>query len=140
MVKYFSNGLISGILLRLLVKSLVRIKSVLKPWCFLIDDPYFTTGHLKHSAENNGGSKLILRKRTGRSPELLRWLDLDSISTPGMGKLEAVELGLPMQKNGDTDVLIGSCNGLICLYQSPNIFLWNKSTGEYHVTTPYNTV
>ncbi|GKU97525.1 hypothetical protein SLEP1_g10667 [Rubroshorea leprosula] len=125
MVRFFPIDHIGDIPCRLPVKSLVRFKSLSRPWHSLMDDPCFVGSHLKHATETNRGSKLITRFLS--ELDLLCAEDLDSLGTGNL-----VKLGLPTKNNWSECIsLLGSCNGLICLGDCENLILWNKLTGEY---------
>ncbi|XP_059632197.1 F-box protein CPR1-like [Cornus florida] len=113
---------VADILSRLPVKPLIRFRCVSKPWYALIDSSGFVKLHLKRSKETNTNRSLILKS------DKLYSVDLDSLD-------HAVELGHPFNYKGfDIDVL-GSCDGLLCLYDpfySAHFVLWNPSTRKLH--------
>ncbi|KAK7848737.1 f-box protein cpr1 [Quercus suber] len=61
-MSYLQLELITKILSRLPVKSLVRFLSVSKQWYSLINDPDFVNLHLKHSIETNKDQAFILKE------------------------------------------------------------------------------
>ncbi|GLT56478.1 hypothetical protein SLA2020_295160 [Shorea laevis] len=135
--KELSTDSIREILCRLPVKSLLRFKSVSKPWCCLIDDPYFINFHLKHSTETNRDLSVIAESSI--SP--INLLCSQGLDPPD----KFVEINLPVEINPPAETnsvegitLLGSCNGLICclirLNDFQNVIIWNKSTGDIHVT------
>ncbi|XP_059670773.1 F-box protein CPR1-like [Cornus florida] len=112
--------LIADILSRLLVKPLLQFRCVSKSWCALIDSPHFIKSHLNQSIKTNTNRMLIL------SDFDLFSVDLDSPND------DELELDHPLKNQEDT-IVIGSCDGLLCLRKSPtDIALWNPSTKKHH--------
>ncbi|XP_054778133.1 probable F-box protein At1g14315 [Prosopis cineraria] len=103
-----SQDIITEILKRLLVKSLILFQSVCKLWKNLIQTPYFITNHLHHSAHNNPSLLLVDSWNRPKYPHVLL---LDS-------KIEIIDVHkTPVFDNssrGDVK-FVGSCNGLLCL-------------------------
>ncbi|XP_042479136.1 F-box protein CPR1-like isoform X2 [Macadamia integrifolia] len=117
--------LVEDIFLRLPVKSLLRLRCVCKPWCALITKPAFVKLHLNRSLENDTNRSLICRGSAFYSVDL----DACELQAP-------VELELPPlepSKRSDYGIKIGgSCNGLLCIYNSmKDTFLWNPSTRRH---------
>ncbi|KAK1367155.1 putative F-box domain-containing protein [Heracleum sosnowskyi] len=116
---YFAEDLIAQILDRLPVKSLLRFRCVSKPWCSLIDSPHFVKAHLRRSIECNTSTGLIIRGA-------LDWY-ADSLDDT-----TAIEFDETLRTLLRGTCLVGSCNGLICLYKpKTDIFLWNLATRRY---------
>ncbi|XP_074270289.1 F-box only protein 8-like [Silene latifolia] len=124
---YLPKELITEILSRLPVKSLLRFKSVSKSWRDLIQTREFTNLHLKQSKESNSGGMINLFTNTN-----ICTLNYHHPNTPSAVKLNSPtfldyfssrwnELGPP--------VLVGSCNGLICFaLPFDRYFMYNPST------------
>ncbi|GMI74199.1 CONSTITUTIVE EXPRESSER OF PR GENES 1, CONSTITUTIVE EXPRESSER OF PR GENES 30 [Hibiscus trionum] len=112
--------IIGGILCRLGVKDLLRLRCVSKAWRCLIDDPGFIKLHLSHSVKTNNNLSLILRIRCGGLFSII----FDSPETYQMLKPPFDE----SDEEQGFDIL-GSCNGLLGLVSRKNeISLWNPST------------
>ncbi|KAH6804189.1 hypothetical protein C2S51_032436 [Perilla frutescens var. frutescens] len=131
--------IITEVLLRLPVKSLLRFKSVSKEWLSLISSSNFVMAHLKISTKNNAyiHDKLIFGSKTF-------YMDLYtcSISSLMMGSVpnpiypvtdENSPFDLVWCDNlsfepGDSLWLVGSCNGLVCVaVDASSIILWNPT-------------
>ncbi|GFQ06023.1 F-box protein cpr30 [Phtheirospermum japonicum] len=105
--------IITVILVRLPVKSLLRFRCVSKSWRSLIDGDYFVKLHLRHSAETNSNRTLIMESTK------LFYLDLDSFERLDTGNLRF-----------NSGYVSGTCNGLVLIVsmRSDVVFLWNPST------------
>ncbi|TXG71878.1 hypothetical protein EZV62_000457 [Acer yangbiense] len=102
------DDLIFSILRSLPTKSLVRFKCVCKSWLSFISQ-------LKY-----GNDELILR-----SSSCLHSINFDE------SEIKAVTLGFPLKRSCNFSV-IGSCNGLLCLYNYENaLVVWNPWTRRY---------
>ncbi|XP_059670779.1 F-box protein CPR1-like [Cornus florida] len=111
---------IADILSRLPVKPLLQFRCVSKSWCALIDSPHFIKSHLNRSIETNTNRRLIF------SDFDLFSIDLDSPDDDWLA------LDHPL-KNEEATIVIGSCDGLLCLCESwKDITLWNPSTRKHH--------
>ncbi|XP_043721159.1 F-box protein CPR1-like [Telopea speciosissima] len=134
------EDIILDILSRLPVKSLLRFRSVCKPWCALITDPYFVQMHLSRSLAINTNLILILRKY----PKFF-YVDLDVCQQEA-----AVELDCPF-KSPKGYLIFASSNGLVCMFDDDGVvcdsqkykvyhtFLWNPST-ETHKKLPFTPI
>ncbi|KAK3018504.1 hypothetical protein RJ639_003589 [Escallonia herrerae] len=118
--------LITDILSRLPVKSLLRFRRVSKPWRSQIDSPGFVKLHLYRSIQS--GSNLCLAVgdllKTGRLLHSVSLHSLDALHIP---------IELKILNNAKVTVL-GSCDGLCLLQGGPNdddAVLFNPSTRKY---------
>ncbi|KEH38014.1 putative F-box domain, nucleic acid-binding, F-box associated interaction domain-containing protein [Medicago truncatula] len=118
---FLPEEIIVNILLRLPVRSLLQFKCVCKSWKILITDPQFAKNQFLSSTEN---------------PQLVS-------SHFGLAKCEIISYPLkPLLENRLTIVkpvrpvifsagyqimILGSCNGLLCLYEQSHFKLWNPS-------------
>ncbi|KAF5727709.1 F-box protein CPR30 [Tripterygium wilfordii] len=118
------------ILSRLSAKSLVRFKSVSKPWKSLVDDPCFINMHMLIRAKTK---QLILQLEP---TEPILSMELDSLD-----KAQTVNLQPELETSYKYITVIGSCNGLLALYCCNNnsgeedIVICNIATRE-HKTIP----
>ncbi|GMI74198.1 CONSTITUTIVE EXPRESSER OF PR GENES 1, CONSTITUTIVE EXPRESSER OF PR GENES 30 [Hibiscus trionum] len=129
------HDIIGGILCRLGVKDLLRLRCVSKECCCLIDDPGFIKLHLSHSVKINSNLSLILQIRYGRHFSIR----FDSLETFQMLKPEEQlfdisgyqKLNSPLDESGEEQgfFVLGSCNGLLGLVNNQEeVSLWNPST------------
>ncbi|XP_026378977.1 F-box/kelch-repeat protein At3g06240-like [Papaver somniferum] len=132
----------TDILSRLPVKSLMRFKSVCKPWRCLFRDPGFAKMHREHATRNGTSTFLMLHYRFTRfAMDAFYSIDHTSLSIQLLSPLrdealhDSTAMHYPLIPPNHLEVL-GSCNGLVCLRTSvpgdeDAICLWNPSTREY---------
>ncbi|KAI9108831.1 hypothetical protein K1719_020136 [Acacia pycnantha] len=115
------HKIISNILKRLPVKSLIRFQCVCKDWKNLIQNPSFIADHLEHATHQN--------------PSLL--LEYIEINIPSRWRLNLLDCGMQVRGVQNNYLrsasIVGSCNGLLCLEihefnRSPSLSLWNPAT------------
>ncbi|KAI8558421.1 hypothetical protein RHMOL_Rhmol04G0091800 [Rhododendron molle] len=131
------NNLIE-ILARLPVASLLRFKSICKPWYSLITSPSFVTEHLHQSITNTerNGSKLLGRVYDSNvNKERYLLVNDDDEFGDKYSELES-----PFEILFGYFGVVGSCNGLLWLVDSYlidklQIIIWNPSTRK-SVTLP----
>ncbi|XP_055813627.1 F-box/kelch-repeat protein At3g23880-like [Solanum dulcamara] len=126
--------LITEILLKLPVKSLLQFRSVSKSWLSLISSPDFVKTHLLLSASNkdythHGVMIKVSNANRGVKDCSLSALLYDSVP-------EAFDLDYPGQIPDGYPQLVGSANGLICLainlfYGLDCLILWNPSIRKH---------
>ncbi|KAK9162195.1 hypothetical protein Syun_003097 [Stephania yunnanensis] len=132
------EGVIIGILSRLPAKSVLRFKSVCKEWRTLIEEHFFVEKHfeqLQGGANTRPDSTMFVNYNDGR----LYSLDIESLSLSC--DEEQVELPekvlrshnylLGLSSTYNMLLLLGSCNGLICMQNGKSISLWNPCTRTY---------
>ncbi|XP_074326666.1 F-box/kelch-repeat protein At3g06240-like [Apium graveolens] len=128
------EDLLTEILIKLPVESLLRCKSVSKPWLSLISNPNFVKSHINRTA---GTDKTLLVHES------------ESASTISLVNIDSRELPVPLRfpfSTGDiiletTFDIIGSYNGVVCVsvnyrpdhrYSFVNnktsVYLWNPAT------------
>ncbi|XP_016497979.2 F-box/kelch-repeat protein At3g23880-like [Nicotiana tabacum] len=121
--------LITEILLKLPVKSLLQFRSVSKSWLSLISSPEFVKTHLLLA--NHRGVMFNVCNATHYVKECsLSALLYDSVA-------EAFDLDYPGKNPYCYPSIVGSFNGLLCLAVAVsdrllyNLFLWNPSIRKY---------
>ncbi|TMW90078.1 hypothetical protein EJD97_016224 [Solanum chilense] len=115
--------LITEILLRLPVKSLLQFKCVSKSWLALISSQDFIKTHLSLSAKNEDYNhhKLMWRSCSNFKVCSIRSLLCGSV-------VEASDLEYPYKSFN----IVGSANGLICLTDGAyELILWNPTISKY---------
>ncbi|XP_059443596.1 F-box/kelch-repeat protein At3g06240-like [Corylus avellana] len=125
------QALLSEILSRLPVKSLLRFRCVSKAWLALIKDPTFINIHLHNTRERN----LIVQTRNVDQNDQL--LNLKYYSVPvNFSEDRPVEVLPPFYRpeySLSFYKIIGCCNGLVCFrtYDKEKIVIWNPSIRKY---------
>ncbi|XP_010023672.2 putative F-box protein At3g16210 [Eucalyptus grandis] len=115
------------ILLRLPVKSLLKFKSVCKPWNSLISSPYFAKTHLQISASS---PRILLATNPPLSVSCESLHDDDRAGHEGT---PLTQLRPPVEApDGCRPRIVGYCDGLVCLEYDDHriVVLWNPATGE----------
>ncbi|KAL1816572.1 F-box/kelch-repeat protein At3g23880-like [Daucus carota subsp. sativus] len=99
-INYLPEGLISEILLRLPVKSLLQCKSVCKPWLSLISTPHFVKSQLHRAitASMNTPTMLCIHRPTLTEEELARKLAFEAETERRFGTLFSNSTISPQQQ------------------------------------------
>ncbi|GAU45631.1 hypothetical protein TSUD_175440 [Trifolium subterraneum] len=142
---FLSNDLIVEVLSFLNVKSLMRFKSVSKLWNILISNPTFVKLHYQRSASN---MHLALTSQRG-------FLAFSFITFPLNHVIENPSITIPinpynpLEDINDCSLIIGSCNGLLCLrgfsfaieleQQNTWFRIWNPATNTISRRLGYRT-
>ncbi|XP_062009861.1 F-box/kelch-repeat protein At3g06240-like [Rosa rugosa] len=135
---YFDEDIVSEILARLPVRSLLRFRCVCKSWRALIADSHFVKKHSSYAERGIGdnNSKLLFLMNP---PLSIDYEALKDLKEGGDGWFARRELHFPVklaayQFMHERIRILGSCNGLICVEcQGVGIVVWNPCTGEYKV-------
>ncbi|XP_021750762.1 F-box protein CPR30-like isoform X3 [Chenopodium quinoa] len=119
----FPTEILSEILSRLPVKSLLRFISVCKFWNSLIKSPNFIKSHLNQTLISDSDRYLL--KSSADSPFFISQIDLHH------NHFSFSELDLPLEYE-DVE-FFNSCNGVICIsdYHKIDVFLFNPLTKSY---------
>lgn len=109
------------ILARLPVETLLRVRSVCKSWESLFFTPDFVQAHFKNTLNKNSIFQdcLLLHKFFGFSL---------------LSRYKETQIEIPRPRVGAAaghTSLVGSINGLVCLVNHTDIFLWNPIIGRY---------
>ncbi|XP_017978242.1 PREDICTED: F-box/kelch-repeat protein At3g06240 [Theobroma cacao] len=121
------------ILSRLPVKSLLRFRCVHKTWLCPLKSSYFIAEHLQNP--NNKDHAFVFVKYTNASGmSRFKLLTHDTLEV-------SLDLGLPFPR---WDTVVGSCNGLVCLYidhhfPRTKILLYNPAV-RVHKIIPESTL
>ncbi|CAH9142002.1 unnamed protein product [Cuscuta epithymum] len=116
--------IISDVLKRLPVKSLIRFQSVCNLWKNLLKSPSFIASHLDHSNREN---LTIIFRRIPYSFTLLYCLD---------GNMQPIQVrNNPFIDRFKSLEVVGCCNGLLCIQtrqlgKLPSLYLWNPAIRE----------
>uniref|UniRef100_A0A5B7AAN1 F-box domain-containing protein n=1 Tax=Davidia involucrata TaxID=16924 RepID=A0A5B7AAN1_DAVIN len=111
--------IVNNILSRLPVKSILRFKSVCKPWLSLLSDPKFCFSIERHR---------VVVSATSRSKRSFSFHSIDDASVKE----------LPNPWKGRSFLIFGSCNGLLLINIGADLFLWNPSTLNYRKMLTYD--
>ncbi|PHT37698.1 Glycerate dehydrogenase HPR, peroxisomal [Capsicum baccatum] len=131
--------LITEILSRLPVKSLLKFRFVSKSWLALIASPKFIKTHLSLSANKKEDTHHMLILDPGVDKWnfkecLLRSLYEDSV-------IEVFDLNYPFENSGSYISILGSCNGLIfVVHYSECSLLWNPTTKKYKTLPDFRPI
>lgn len=125
--------LVTDILIRLSVKSLVTCKSVCKSWLSIISNPYFIKSHLKCAIIASMHKPALLKIQYPPHNQQHQPLDASTLAMLASYPIHYECLAMPrvFKSSG----VVNSCNGIICLCKhfsrSRAIFLWNPSIRQY---------
>ncbi|KAK4356867.1 hypothetical protein RND71_022477 [Anisodus tanguticus] len=122
--------LITEILSRVPVKSLLQFRCVSKSWLALISSNEFVNTHLSLSANNKEYTHHRLISSFVQPEYNLKDCSLGSLLYGFV--TEAFDLDYPMKNPHKSVWIVGSVNGLICLAIEENdLFLWNPSIRKF---------
>ncbi|XP_074283646.1 F-box/kelch-repeat protein At3g23880-like [Silene latifolia] len=110
------------ILTRLPIKSIVRFKSVSKIWYSTLSSSRFAFDHFKFPKPSTTQSLLI------RSDNKFQIMSYEN------AEIDLVNIEVDFDVGDENVVLVGSCNGLVCLGSTSGrmFILWNPITREFH--------
>ncbi|MCD7453244.1 hypothetical protein HAX54_020284 [Datura stramonium] len=121
--------LITEIVLRLPVKSLLQFRSVSKSWLALISGPEFVKTHLSISANNKDYTH---HRLVSAYNSQLNLKNCSIYSLLNNSVTEEYFLDYPMNNARENVWVVGSVNGLICLaIGSTDLFIWNPSIRKF---------
>ncbi|GKC92820.1 F-box/kelch-repeat protein-like protein [Tanacetum coccineum] len=139
MSDYVSDDLINDIFERLPAKSLLRFRSLSKSWCSHIQSPDFIHRHALRSRKKT--PKILIRHSTLCDRKYIDMYTIHSEDQFVSSNPVWLDVSIPAVKfpkgmgNRLIGKIVGSCNGVLCLfhYNKNTISLWNPSIR--HVTT-----
>ncbi|XP_058730649.1 F-box/kelch-repeat protein At3g06240-like [Vicia villosa] len=117
---YVPEEMITEILLRLPVKSLIRFKCVSKPWFSLISDSMFAESHFQLTAHTRKIEFISNDLQQTTSIDFEEQLDLENASIKRFNFLHPQDDSLIQ--------IISSCRGFIFFYYSSNFCIMNPCT------------
>ncbi|KAI8537932.1 hypothetical protein RHMOL_Rhmol09G0062600 [Rhododendron molle] len=130
--------IIFDILSRLPVKSLLRFRSVCKPWLSLISNPQFVKTHLSTKSFKGDDDdddythlRLVLNTHPSHNVTGLKTCSIETLRSvlESQQWVSAVDLDYPFNDLDQDVVVVGSCNGLMCFAtRTGTIYLLNPST------------
>ncbi|KAI8537981.1 hypothetical protein RHMOL_Rhmol09G0065500 [Rhododendron molle] len=121
------HEIITEILARLPVKSLLQFRSVCKSWLSLISNPHFVKSHLSLAYKSDDYTHRRLVLSCVRPHFDLKSCTLGSILNDQSDT--AVDLDYPLRAPHNSVWIVGSCNGLVCIaIEEDAVFLWNPTT------------
>ncbi|CAK7340339.1 unnamed protein product [Dovyalis caffra] len=132
MSSYMPLELITKILSKLDIQTLLRCRSVSKQWCSLIDGNDFMKTHMNQSIKTNTNNTLFIIYEDGH-------LDLVDFDTLCRGNNPIFLQGHPITRlRKPIDLFIGSCNGLLSLAEEDGgILICNPSLQKYKHIPPF---
>ncbi|KAI3755616.1 hypothetical protein L1987_55420 [Smallanthus sonchifolius] len=123
------ENVMSDLISRLPVKTIIRCKCVCKKWRDLVTDPYFVHLHLSRSHE-----ALMMHDGLGfRRPGTLKWVEIIHDQLIPVKRLHLRRCG-PVR--GFSRIQVGSVNGLICCVDheyEQRIYIFNPVLEEYMI-------
>ncbi|KAM7497939.1 hypothetical protein LguiA_022353 [Lonicera macranthoides] len=126
---YLPAELLTEILTRLPVKTLLRCTSLSKSWYSFITSPNFITTHLNRTDSNTQSHLLIVRQCADVSKD--KWTEHYSLHCDNDAFDEFAKLDFPFVSRNVCFNIIGTCNGLVCLSDdhgtNTDLILWNPS-------------
>ncbi|CAN0897024.1 F-box protein CPR1 [Linum grandiflorum] len=121
--------IVTGILLRLPVESLVRFRSVCKEWRSIIDSPSFSELQIQHSTSTTKNAILFLVQDNN---QLIFKDFVDGLHRQTLIDFQQDATGDPL---GNHTTLYGSCNGLLCVgYKSDMALIYTVATHKSFIT------
>jgi hypothetical protein len=129
--------LVKEILCRLPVKLLCQLRCICKSWNSLISDSKFAKKHLSMSTTRR-------LHFLNYSPPLRKYImtscPLNDIFTSCVMSTNITQLEYPLNNRDEDyslDLIVGSCNGIICLARDSLVLLWNPSIRKvWHISSP----
>ncbi|KAL8053718.1 hypothetical protein ABFX02_05G091400 [Erythranthe guttata] len=142
MSDYFPADLLSEILVKLPVKTLIRFTAVSKSWRSIITSAAFIASHL-----SNSKNQTLLLTRHGKYSKLDQFSLLKVSEDGGFGINSSSEIEIPFEFQIEYSRVVGSCDGLVCLsndiffrnHSIPSIIIWNPSVRN-HIALPNPTI
>ncbi|CAL1403689.1 unnamed protein product [Linum trigynum] len=134
-MKSLPEDIVIDILTRLPVKSILRFRSVSKPWSNLPTTPHFIAAHLRRSSAGNPLLIVHHGRTFGRN---LRVSVIDST-------FRTLHRDFPLpatvfDSRLHSPSILGSCNGLLCIKFTANFILCNPATKQFAMLPNFNNL
>ncbi|KAL6200012.1 hypothetical protein ACLB2K_029794 [Fragaria x ananassa] len=127
----WNDDIIVEILSRLPMKSLLRCRSVCKSWRALISRSDFVNKHLNLAVNRiNDTTDCSIRLLFLRNNYFLDKWHPESMLVDSLKDFISHTTSKQLDAPVVLEIIVGSCNGLICLAGCGGVFLWNPCTGE----------
>ncbi|XP_049386768.1 F-box/kelch-repeat protein At3g23880-like, partial [Solanum stenotomum] len=120
------DELITEILLKLPIKSLLKFMCVSKSWLQLFSSPAFVKNHIKLTADDKGYiyHRLIFRNTN----ENFKFCSLPPLFTKQQHTEELFHIDSPIERSTLLTHIVGSVNGLICVvHGQKEAYIWNPT-------------
>ncbi|XP_047323877.1 F-box/kelch-repeat protein At3g23880-like [Impatiens glandulifera] len=126
-IPYLPTEIITKVLIRLPVKTLVKFRCVCRSWLALISDPIFVEKHLRASTQDKGYAHHRLIMSSGSRSFEVKSCSLSSVLHEECPS--AHDHYYPLKHPQRIVSIVGSVNGLVCIaIDQGSVFLWNPST------------
>ncbi|CAI0541460.1 unnamed protein product [Linum tenue] len=134
-MKSLPEDIVIDILTRLPVKSILRFRSVSKPWSNLPTTPHFIAAHLRRSSAGNPLLIVHHGRTLGRN---LRVSVIDSTFRTLHRDFPLPDTVFDSRLHSPS--ILGSCNGLLCIKFTANFMLWNPATKQFALLPNFNNL
>ncbi|XP_047324580.1 F-box/kelch-repeat protein At3g23880-like [Impatiens glandulifera] len=126
-IPYLPTEIITKVLIRLPVKTLVKLRCVCRSWLALISDPMFVEKHLRASTQDKGYAHHRLIMSAGCRSFEVKSCSLSSVLNEECPSTH--DHYYPLKHPQRVVLIVGSVNGLVCIaIDKGSVFLWNPST------------
>ncbi|KAK8277581.1 hypothetical protein V6Z11_D10G281500 [Gossypium hirsutum] len=126
------EALVTEILSKLPVKSLMRFNCICKYWCSSFQTPHFISKHYHNNLKNNNLNPLLQRFDGNANLAYLSQLSVEKDEN----FLVKQNIRLPFFIH-DSPYVWGACHGFFCLHSSfmndMEVAIWNPSTREFKI-------
>ena len=132
-LEYLPYDVLPEILHGLPVKTLIQFRCVSKSWNSLITSPAFINSNLTRTRSHSDSNKLIVRY-LDVTPHVERYKLIHEDNDNNDSSSEQIQdLKLPLRSRLICDYfqLVGSENGLFCLYDENRFILWNPCIRKF---------
>ncbi|XP_074334000.1 F-box/kelch-repeat protein At3g23880-like [Apium graveolens] len=133
-----SNDLISEILVRLPVKSILCFQLVCKDWLSLIKCPTFVKSQLLHAITTQTDPTFIISRYEHHQKKIFSLLHANSREI-------VADLQIPYSPGDFNTIIVGSANGIVCFVVAVNfpkykasIYLWNPAIRRSKLIPSYS--
>lgn len=133
---YLPEELMTEILVRLPVTSLMRFRSVCKYWYALTKDRNFVCKHFDFSNKQNPERLLVRSINDDTRKPIFSLIDDKTLEkTPSLNP-DLPSFYKERVHFGRVATILGPVNGIFCMFDKSNILLWNPATRESKILPP----